>query len=52
MRKVVRKDAPKQRNGKSTEHWSDRYKVLISIVAWTILIGSFVFLTWMGPSIR
>ena len=52
MRKVVRKDAPKQRNGKSTEHWSDRHKVLISIVAWTIFIGSFVFLMWAGDSIK
>ena len=40
MRKVVRKDAPKRiaDNGKK-KHWSDRYKILISIVVWTILIG-------------
>ena len=52
MRKVVRKDAPKRMGEQSKDHWSGRYKVLISIVAWTILIGSFVFLTWMGPAIR
>ena len=52
MRKVIRKDAPKQRNGKSTEHWSDRHKVLISIVAIVSLVGSIVFLWIMGPSIR
>ena len=53
MKKIVRKDAPKQKvdNGKK-KHWSDRYKILISVVAWTILIGSFVFLTWMGESMR
>ena len=52
MRKVVRKDAPKQKNGKPKDHWSDRYKVLISIVAWTSLIGSFIILMWLGDSIR
>jgi len=52
MRKVVRKDAPKKIMEKSTEHWSDRYKILISIVAWTVFIGSFVFLMWAGDSIK
>ena len=52
MRKVVRKDAPKQKNGPAKKHWSDRYKILISIVIWVVLIGSFVFLTWMGESMR
>jgi hypothetical protein len=52
MKKVVRKDAPKQRNGKSTDHWSDRHKVLISIVAIVSFIGSIVFLWIFGDSIR
>ena len=53
MRKIVRKDAPKRTvdNGKK-EHWSDRYKILISVVAWTTLIGSFALLTYMGESLR
>ena len=51
MRKIVRKDAPKQKK-ETKQHWSDRYKILISVVAWTALIGSFVFLTWMGESMR
>ena len=56
MRKIIRirrKDAPKRKgdNGKK-EHWSDRYKILISVVAWTILIGSFALLTYMGESLR
>ena len=52
MRKIVRKDAPKQRNGKSTEHWSDRHKVLISIVAIVAFVGSILFLFIMGDSIK
>ena len=53
MRKIVKKDAPKRTedNGKK-KHWSDRHKILISVVAWTVLIGSFVFLTLMGESLR
>ena len=53
MRKIVRKDAPKQTvdNGKK-KHWSDRYKILISVVAWTVLILSFGFLTYMGESLK
>ena len=51
-RTVRRKDAPKQKNGLSKDHWSDRHKVLISVLAWGALIGSFVFLTWMGESMR
>ena len=52
MRKVVRKDAPKQENGPSKKHWSDRYKILISIVIWAVLIGAFVFLMYVDESIR
>ena len=53
MRKVVRKDAPKKTIDKSTKkHWSDRHKILISVVAWVSLIGSFVFLVVMGDSMR
>ena len=53
MRKIVRKDAPKRKEDKSTkEHWSDRYKVLISVVAWAVLILSFGFLTYMGESLK
>ena len=52
MRKVVRKDAPKKKNGPSKEHWSDRHKVLISVVAGVIFIGSIVFLMVMGDSIK
>ena len=52
MRKIVRKDAPKQKANNNKQHWSDRYKILISIVAWAILIGSFVFLTYMGDSLK
>jgi hypothetical protein len=32
--------------------WTDRHKILISVVTWAILIGSFVFLTLMGDSIK
>jgi hypothetical protein len=52
MRKVVRKDAPKKEMRQSKEHWSDRYKILISIVIWVVLIGAFVFLMYVGDSIR
>ena len=53
MKKIVRKDAPKRLldNGKK-KHWSDRHKILISVVTWAILIGAFVFLTLMGDSIK
>jgi hypothetical protein len=51
-RTVRRKDAPKKKNEPSKDHWSDRYKILISVVAWGILIGSFVFLTWMGDALK
>jgi len=52
MRKVVRKDAPKKKNGPSKEHWSDRHKVLISVVAIISFVGSIVFLWIMGPHIK
>ena len=52
MRKVVKKDAPKQRNEQSKDHWSDRHKVLITVLAIVAFVGSIVFLWIMGPSIR
>ena len=52
MRKIVRKDAPKQKKDNNKQHWSDRYKILISVVAWTVLILSFGLLTYMGESMR
>jgi len=51
MKKVIRKDAPKQK-ANNKQHWSDRHKILISIVAWTVLILSFGLLTYMGESMR
>jgi hypothetical protein len=52
MRKVVRKDAPKQENGKPKEHWSDRHKILISVVTVLTFIGSIAFLWIVGPHIK
>jgi hypothetical protein len=44
------KDAPPGEVKK--QHWSDRHKVLISVVAWVTIIGSIAFLWVMGPAIR
>ena len=52
MKKIVRKDAPKRKEDKKKEHWSDRHKILISVVAWAVLILSFGFLTYMGDSLK
>ena len=53
MRKIVRKDAPKRTEDKSTKkHWSDRHKVLITVVAIASLIGSYGLLMYLGESLR
>ena len=53
MRKIVRKDAPKRMDEKARKkHWSDRHKVLITVVAIASLIGSYGLLMYLGESLR
>jgi len=37
---------------KKQQHWSDRHKVLITVLAIISLVGSIVFLWVMGDTIR
>ena len=42
----------KDKDKKPKEHWSDRHKVLISVLAIISFVGSILFLFIMGDAIK